>query len=114
MRYAIAIFILLQMALAGYQQLRVVHYKDALEAEQTAHEQTRKELEDAKVHAEALAENARLCLAREAQARQWAVERNDILGKAFLESRTPEEKEKVVDDETRNAVIKRLNRGLRF
>lgn len=114
MRNAFIIALVLLLAGTAISLYRIQSLKHSLEAEQTAHAQTRKELEEAVSRADALAENARLCLAREAQARQWAVERNDILGKAFLENRTPEEKEKVVDDETRNAVIKRLNRGLRF
>ena len=110
------IFILIFTLIAGsvFSWNYISSLKNSLRTEQTAHAQTRKELEEATSRADALAENARLCLAREAQARQWSAERNDILGKAFYETRTPEDKEKVVDNETRNAVINRLNRGLRF
>lgn len=96
------------------------HYLDAeLKLEKTAHEATRQErdnwkaqAEAALARAEALADTARACLAREAQARADAIERAAIMEVAKPRHRTETEKAKVVDDETRKRVADRLNRPL--
>lgn len=91
-----------------------------LKLEKAAHEKTRIErdswkmsFEDERNRSEALADNARRCLEREARAQADAQERAAIMEKAVTRPRTEEEKQKVVDDATRSAVIQRLNRGLR-
>lgn len=90
-----------------------------LELEKAAHKATMRERDDwetqalaAKASAEALAENARACLAREAQAQADAAERAAIMAQVKPRPRTEAEQTKVVDDETRSRVIERLNRGL--
>lgn len=65
----------------------------------------------ARMGAEALAENARRCLAREAQAQADAAERAAIMDAARPRPRTETEKVKVVDDETRKRTVARLNRS---
>lgn len=99
---------------AGAFKYHADNLERALHSEKTAHSQTQKELENAISRSEALAENVRRCLAREAQAQADASERADILARAATRKRTAQEKEEVVDDATRNAVIDRLNRGLRY
>lgn len=116
MRYVAIVCITLCITsglVAGSFKLRADHLECALHSEEAAHSQTQKELENAISRAEALAENTRRCLAREAQAQADASERAAILANAATRQRTAQEKEEVVDDATRNAVIERLNRGLR-
>lgn len=86
---------------------RLHHAATALERDQwkTAAEAYRKD-------AEAQAENARRCLAREAQAQRDAAERTSIVKQAKPRARTVEEKDTVVDDETRRRAVERLNRPL--
>lgn len=98
---------------------RVSDLNTELALEKAAHETTKKEREDweaqaqaAKTSAEALADNARACLAREAQALADAAERATIMAEAKPRPRTKAEQTKVVDDETRRRVVDRLNRGL--
>lgn len=62
--------------------------------------------------AEAQTENAKLCLEREAKAAQDAMERAAIVKRSKPRARSAEEKNKVVDDETRRCAIMRLNRPL--
>ena len=62
--------------------------------------------------AEAQAENARQCLARERQAQNDAAEREAIVRRAQPRVRTDDERDKVVDDETRCRAVARLNRPL--
>lgn len=90
-----------------------------LKAEKAAHALTRKERDDwqataqtAATRAEGLADTARACLAREAQAQADAAERAAILDAATPRPRTQEETEQVVDNETRKRVAARLNRPL--
>lgn len=73
----------------------------------------RREAEEAINRAEGLAENARRCLAREAQAQAAARERAAIMEAAKPVERTEADRKKVVDDATRKRVIDRLNRDLR-
>lgn len=112
MKYVLAL-LLFSVIVAGYLAHSVSKIESSLAREKEAHSQTRKELESALSRSEALADNARRCLAREAKAQADAAERTTILANASARERTPEEKEKVVDDATRSAVINRLNRGLR-
>lgn len=88
-----------------------------LETERLNHAATLKERDEWKAaaeayqkNAEAQAENARLCLDREAQAALNAAERAAIMKQA--KPRPRPEQEQVVDDETRNRVAGRLNRPL--
>lgn len=90
-----------------------------LALEKAAHKTTKMERDDwqaqaklAKGRAEALAESARACLAREAQAQADAAERAAIMTQVKPRPRTKVEQTRVVDDETRSRVIERLNRGL--
>lgn len=90
-----------------------------LEAERAAHASTARErerweaaAEAYRKDAEAQAENARLCLEREANATRDAVERAAIMQQARPRARSTEEKDKVVDDETRRRAVERLNRPL--
>lgn len=90
-----------------------------LKTEEAAHALTRKERDDwqataqtAATRAEGLADTARACLAREAQAQADAAERAAILDAATPRARTQEETEQVVDNETRKRVAARLNRPL--
>lgn len=117
MKYVVIACITICIALgvvAGSFKLRSDNLESALHSEKLAHAQTRAQLENALSRAEALADNARRCLAREAQAQADAAERTVILANAATRERTPQEKEKVVDEATRSAVIDRLNRGLRY
>lgn len=99
---------------------RLAYVNSKLDAEKAAHEATRQELdrwrtaaEAYRKDAEAQAENARLCLDREAEAMKKAQERAAIMERAWPRSRTVEEKDKVVvDDETRRRAVLRLNRPL--
>lgn len=88
-----------------------------LETERLNHAATLKERDEWKAaaeayqkNAEAQAENARLCLDREAQAALNAAERAAIMQQA--KPRPRPEQEQVVDDETRIRVAGRLNRPL--
>lgn len=88
-----------------------------LETERLNHAATLKERDEWKAaaeayqkNAEAQAENARLCLDREAQAALDAAERAAIMQQA--KPRPRPEQEQVVDDETRTRVADRLNRPL--
>lgn len=113
MKYVIAILISIILAGTGGLGCYISNLRTDLGAEQLAHRETKTKLAREMARAEALADNARRCLAREALAQACAAERNAILANAAEEERTPEEKEKVADHATRNAVIERLNRGLR-
>lgn len=90
-----------------------------LEVERTAHAVTARECERWKAAAEAYrreavaqAENARLCLVRETNAAKEAAERAAIVKQTRPRARSAEEKDKVVDDETRRRAVERLNRPL--
>lgn len=90
-----------------------------LDAERLNHAATAKERDEWRAAAEAYqkdaeaqAENARQCLDREAKAARDAEERAAIVKRARPRPRTAEEKDKVVDDETRARVVARLNRPL--
>lgn len=98
---------------------RINHLEGNLAAEKTEHEAARQErdrfraqFEQEHLKAQALGDNARACLAREALAQTNARDRAEIMEMAKPRART--EDENVVDDATRSAVIERLNRGLRF
>ena len=98
---------------------RLDHVGGELDAERTAHAITVQErdrwqaaAEAYRKEAEAQAENARICLNREAKTAQDALERAAIVKKAKPHIRPTEEKEKVVDDETRRRAVLRLNRPL--
>lgn len=112
-------FIALGFALAAVVQYFAARaLESSLTAEEAAHAVTRKERDDWKARAEAaatrteaLAENARRCLAREAQAQADAAERAAIMDAARPRPRTETEKVKVVDDETRKRTVARLNRS---
>ena len=98
---------------------RLDHICGELDAEKTAHAITVQErdrwqsaAEAYRKEAEAQAENARLCLNREAKTAQDALERAAIVKQAKPQIRPTEEKEKVVDDETRRRAVLRLNRPL--
>lgn len=109
----------------GFALAAVVQYfaaralESSLTAEEAAHAFTRQERDDwkaraeaAATRAEALADNARRCLEREAQTQADAAERAAIMEAARPRARTAEEKNKVVDDETRRRAALRLNRPL--
>lgn len=98
---------------------RLAHVNAELDAERAAHAVTLQECDRWKTaaeayrkNAEAQEENARLCLERETKAVQDAAERAAIVKRASPRTRTAEEKNKVVDDETRRRAVLRLNRGL--
>lgn len=98
---------------------RLTYVNSKLDAEKAAHEATSQELdrwrtaaEACRLDAEAQAENARLCLDREAEAMKKAQERAAIMERTRPRTRTVEEKDKVVDDETRRRAVLRLNRPL--
>ena len=112
MKYVLFLF-LFSVIVAGYFAHRASEVESGLAREKAAHAQTRAELDAALSRAEALADNARRCLAREAQAQADAAERTAILANAATRERTPQEKEKVVAEATRSAVIERINRSLR-
>lgn len=113
-------FFALGFALAAVVQFFAVRaLESSLAAEKAAHAVTRQERDDwkaraeaAATRAEALADNARRCLEREAQAQADAAERAAIMDAARPRPRTETEKAKVVDDETRKRVADRLNRPL--
>lgn len=95
-------------------------YSD-LSAEKLNHAKTRIERDDYKlkyeseqIHADGLSDNVRACLDREARAQKEARTRSRIMEKAIPRQRTENEKEKIVDDDTRRAVVERLNRELRY
>lgn len=112
-------FIALGFALAAVVQYFAARaLESSLTAEEAAHAVTRKERDHwksqalaARMGAEALAENAQRCLAREAQAQADAAERAAIMDAARPRPRTETEKAKVVDDETRKRTVARLNRS---
>lgn len=113
--YLAGILLCANIALCG----RINHLDGKLTAEKTEHEATRQErdnfraqFDQEQLKAEALGDNARACLAREALARTNARDRAKIMEMVKPRART--ENENVVDDATRSAVIERLNRGLRF
>lgn len=98
---------------------RCNHLEGKLASEKTAHEQTRSErdnfrlqFEQERLNAEALGDNARACLAREALAQTNARERAKIMEMAKPGARS--ENGQIIDDATRAVVIERLNRGLRY
>lgn len=104
------------LVLAGVS-IALVAVSGQLEAERLNHAATLKERDEWKAaaeayrkNAEAQAENARLCLDREAKAALDAAERTAIMQQA--KPRPRPEQEQVVDDETRNRVAGRLNRPL--
>lgn len=93
--------------------------KGALDTERLHHAATATErdhwkatAEAYRADAEAQAENARQCLARERQAQNDAAEREAIVRRAQPRVRTDDERNKVVDDETRCRAVARLNRPL--
>lgn len=99
--------------------LAFVSTKGELDAERLRHEATALERDQWKTAAEAYkkdadaqAENARLCLEREAKSARDATERTAIVKQAKPRARTAEEKDRVVDDETRRRAVERLNRPL--
>ena len=96
---------------------RLDHVGGELEAEKAAHAMTAREFQRwqaaaqaCRQDAQAQAENARLCLEREAKAARDAAKREDIMRQARPRARTAGEK--VVDDETRRRAVLRLNRPL--
>lgn len=98
---------------------RLAHVNAELDAERAAHAATAQDRDRWKAAAEAYrgeavaqAENARLCLDREANAARDAAERTAIVKQARPRARTVEEQNKVVDDETRRRAVERLNRPL--
>ena len=98
---------------------RLAHVNAELDAERAAHAVTEQErqrwqaaAEAYRKDAEAQAENARLCLDREAKNTREEAERAAIMQQARPRARTVEEKAKVVDDETRRRAVLRLNRPL--
>lgn len=98
---------------------RLTHVNGQLDAERAAHAVTAQECERWKTTAEAYrqeamaqAENAQMCLDREANAARDAAERAAIVKQARPRARSAEEKNKVVDDETRRRAAVRLNRPL--
>lgn len=102
----------------GFALAAVVQFFAAA-AERAAHAVTRQERDDwkaranaATTRAEGLADTARACLAREAQAQADAAERAAIMDAARPRPRTETEKARVVDDETRKRITDRLNRPL--
>lgn len=98
---------------------RLTHVNGELSAERLNHAATLKDRDQWKAAAEAYrkdaeaqAENARLCLERETKAARDATERAAIVKQARPRARTAEEKDKVMDDETRRRAVERLNRPL--
>lgn len=105
--------------MAAGQYFRAHGLENALNAEKAAHARTRAECDGwakatlaARANAEALAENARACLEREAKAQADARERAAIMAQAKPKERSETEKSRVVDDATRRRAVERLNRGL--
>lgn len=106
-------------ACMGLLLWRTQYLGSELELEKAAHKATMRERDDweaqalaARASAEALAENARACLAREVRAQADAAERAAIMAQVKPRPRTEAEQTKVVDDETRKRVADRLNRPL--
>lgn len=98
---------------------RLDYVDGQLETERAAHramvmerDRWKTAAEACRMDAEAQAENARQCLARERQAQNDAAEREAIVRRAQLRVRTDDERDKVVDDETRCRAVARLNRPL--
>ena len=92
---------------------RLAHVNAELDTERAAHAVTAQDRDRWKATAEAYrgeavaqAENARLCLDRESNAAR------DAAKQARPRARSAEEKNKVVDDETRRRAVERLNRPL--
>lgn len=110
------------IGLGGYSK----HLAQRLEVEQAEHAKTRVELEHAVAQAEiwvaaylevmagaeAQQKLAEACLARESETRADTEARKAILAPVKPRPRSPEEREKVVDNDTRTRVIDRLNRPL--
>ncbi len=69
----------------NFLNFRQTIFEAALHSEKLAHAQTQAQLENAISRAEALADNARRCLAREAQAQADAAERSAIHSPARLQ-----------------------------
>ncbi len=89
---------------------RLDHVSTRLSATERERDQWRATAEAYRKDAEAQAENARSCLARESEAARAETERRAIMRRA---SPVPPKKDvEVVDDETRRLVIDRLNRPL--
>lgn len=116
MKWAVCLAI---AACIGLLVWRNQYLNSELKLEKAAHETTRlkrdtwkAQAEAALARAEALADTARACLTREAQARADAAERAAIMEAAKPRPRTEPEKAQVVDDETRKRVAARLNRPL--
>lgn len=116
MKWAVCLAI---AACIGLLVWRNQYLNSELKLEKAAHETTRLErdtwkaqAEAALARAEALADTARACLTREAQARADAEERAVIMANVKPRPRTEAEQTKVVDDETRSRMVERLNRGL--
>ena len=65
-----------------------------------------------KIAIEGLQDSTLACMEREAKAYEDAKQRESILSKASTRQRTQTEEKEVVDDETRKAVVSRLNRSL--
>ncbi len=119
MNKILAIFAIGFALAAAIQYFAAQTLECSLAAERAAHAVTRQERDDWKVQAEAattraeaLADNARRCLEREAQTQADAAERAAIMEAARPRPRTETEKAKGVDDETRKRVADRLNRPL--
>lgn len=98
---------------------RLAHVSGQLDTERATHAVTERERQRWQAAAEAYrreavaqAENARLCLERETKAARDAAERTAIVKQARPRTRSVEEKNKVVDDETRRRAVLRLNRDL--
>lgn len=98
---------------------RLDYVDGQLETERAAHramvmerDRWKTAAEACRMDAEAQAENARQCLARERQAQNDAAEREAIVRRAQPRVRTDDERNKVVDDETRCRAVARLNRPL--
>lgn len=91
-------------------QLDAERLKHAVTAQER--DQWKATAEEYRKNAEAQAENARQCLDRETKATRDAAERAAIVKLTKPRPRTTEEKDKVVDDETRRRAVERLNRPL--
>lgn len=98
---------------------RLDYVDGQLETERAAHramvierDRWKTAAEACRLDAEAQAENARQCLARERQAQNDAAEREAIVRRAQPRVRTDDERNKVVDNETRCRAVARLNRPL--
>ena len=89
---------------------RLDHVSTRLSAPERERDQWRAAAEAYRQDAEAQAENARSCLARESEAARAETERRAIMRRAS--SVPPKKDVEVVDDETRRLVIDRLNRPL--